>query len=82
MCAAIPLRSGYPHELDLSRDRAFCFFEERAKPETGLADRRCVGLNMNYSFIFTEISFYSETLILLQIIHMTIWIMPEFDREV
>ena len=39
---------------------------------------------MNYSIILTEISFYSETSILLQIIriiHMTIWIMPELDRE-
>ena len=39
---------------------------------------------MNYSIIFTEISFYPETSILLQIIriiHMTIWIIPESDRE-
>ena len=37
-----------------------------------------------YSVIFTEISFYPETSNLLQtiqILHMTIWIMPEFDRE-
>ena len=39
-------------------------------------DRR-IGLNMNYSNIFTEISFSPETSILLQIIHMTIGIMPE-----
>ena len=63
------------------------FFEERATSETGLAERLkgVVGLNMNYSIIFTEISFYPETSILLQIIqiiHMTIWIMPQFDREV
>ena len=41
------------------------------------------GLNMNYSIIFTEISFYPETSILLQmigIIHMTNWIKPELDR--
>ena len=46
-------------------------------------DRR-IGLNMNYSIIFTEISFSPETSILLQIIqiiHITLWIMPEFDRE-
>ena len=46
-------------------------------------DRR-IGLNTNYSFIFTEISFFPETSILLQIIqiiHMILWIMPEFDRE-
>ena len=30
--------------------------------------------HMNYSVIFTEISFYPETSILLQIIQMTIWI--------
>ena len=39
---------------------------------------------MNYSIIFTEISFSPETSILLQIIqiiHITLWIMPEFDRE-
>ena len=39
---------------------------------------------MNYSIIFTEISFYPETSIQLQIIriiHMTIWIIPESDRE-
>ena len=39
---------------------------------------------MNYSIIFTEIRFCPETSILLQIvliIHMTIWIMPEFDKE-
>ena len=41
------------------------------------------GLYMNYSIIFTEISFYPETSILLQIIqiiHMTFQIIPEFDR--
>ena len=39
---------------------------------------------MNYSVIFTEISFFSETSILLQIIqiiHMTTWIIPESDRQ-
>ena len=39
---------------------------------------------MNYSIIFTEIIFSTETSILLQIIqiiHITLWIMPEFDRE-
>ena len=41
------------------------------------------GLYMNYSIIFTEISFYPESSILLQIIqiiHMTFRIIPEFDR--
>ena len=39
---------------------------------------------MNYSIIFTEISFSPETSILLQIIriiHITLWIMPEFTGE-
>ena len=46
-------------------------------------DRR-IGLNMNYSIIFTEISFSPETSILLQIIqiiHMTVGIIPESDRK-
>ena len=46
-------------------------------------DRR-IGLNMNYSIIFTEISFSPKTSILLQIIqiiHMTVGIMPESDRK-
>ena len=49
----------------------------------GTEDRR-IGLNMNYLIVFTEISFSPETSILLQIIqiiHMTIGIMPESDRE-
>ena len=39
---------------------------------------------MNYSITFTEISFSPETSILLQIIqiiHMTVGIMPESDRK-
>ena len=50
--------------------------------EDGTEDR-WIELNMNYSII-TEISFSPETSILLQIIqiiHITLWIMPEFDRE-
>ena len=42
------------------------------------------GLKMNYSIMFTEVSFCPEISILLQIIriiHVTIWIMPEFYRE-
>ena len=38
---------------------------------TELTERQ-IGLNLNYSIIFTEISFFSKTSILLQIIHMTI----------
>ena len=36
---------------------------------------------MNYSIIFTEISFSPETSILLQIIHITFGIIPESDSE-
>ena len=42
------------------------------------------GLNTNYSIIFTEISFYPETSIVLQIIRiisMTFWVEPECERE-
>ena len=58
----------------------------QSKTATGaeLTDRR-IGLNMNYSIIFTEISFSPETSILLQIIriiHVTIWIIPASDRPV
>ena len=59
-----------------------CSFEERA-PRDSTEDRR-IGLNMNYSIIFTEISFSPETSILLQIIqiiHMTIGIISESDRK-
>ena len=70
---------GYPPRSSLSSDhsRTPCFFEARA-PRDSTEDRR-TGLNMNYSIIFTEISFSPETSILLQIIqiiHMTIGIMP------
>ena len=42
------------------------------------------GLYMNYSIIFTEISFYPKTLILFQIIriiHMTFQIIPELTDK-
>ena len=41
------------------------------------------GLYINHSIISTEISFYPETSILsqiFQIIHLTYWIIPEFER--
>ena len=59
-----------------------CSFEARA-PRDSTEDRR-IGLNMNYSNIFTEISFSPETSILfqiIQVIHMTVGIIPESDRE-
>ena len=68
----------FPCELDLSCDHActYCFFEDEGQPQRQNWLTACVGLNMNYSIIFTEISFYPETSILLQIIriiHITIW---------
>ena len=86
-CAYHPLGIflGYILRSYLSRDCACSssFFEGKDTSEAELTDR-WIGLNMNYSIIFTEISFYPETSILLQIIriiHMTIWIIPESDRE-
>ena len=74
------------HLGDLSRDlkRAFSFSRAgkvHASETGGLTDG--TGLYMNYSIIFTEISFYPETSILLQIIqiiYMTYRIIPESDR--
>ena len=74
-----------PSELNLSRDHACtsCFFQDEGQPQRQDWLTGGAGLNMNYSIIFTKISFYSETSILLQIIfqiiYMTIWIMPEFE---
>ena len=50
-------------------------FLERPGPLRDSTEDRRIGLNINYSIIFTEISFSPETSILLQIIqiiHMTI----------
>ena len=49
----------------------------KPKPQKQDGLRGSTGLYMSYSIIFTEISFYPETSILLQIIqiiHMTFWI--------
>ena len=56
----------------------------RGGPLRDSTEDRRIGLNMNYSIIFTEISFSPETSILLQIIqiiHMTVGIIPESYRE-
>ena len=75
-----------PGELDLSRDHACTssFFDNESQPQRQDWLTGGARLNMNYSIIFTDISFYPETSILLQIIriiHMTIWIISEFDGE-
>ena len=72
--------------LDLSRDLVHTFtflLSIRLQPQRQDGLTGGTGLNMNYSIIFTEISLYPETSILLQIIriiHMTNWIKPESDR--
>ena len=72
--------------LDLSCDlNRAAFFPRAGRPKPQRQDRLTggTGLYMNYSIIFTEISFYPETSILLQIIriiYMTFQIIPGFDR--
>ena len=76
-----------PAKLPVTRLRRLVLLLQR-KDTSGieLTDRR-IGLNMNYSIIFTEITFSRETSILfeiikiIRIIHMTIWIIPESDRD-
>ena len=78
---------GYPPRSCLSCDHSRTLTlpaSSRRGPLRDSTEDRRIGLNMNYSIIFTEISFSPETSTLLQIIqiiHMTLWIMPEFDRE-
>ena len=78
---------GYPRRSCLPRDYSRTLTlpaSSRRGPLRDSTEDRRIGLNMNYSIIFTEVSFSPETSILLQriqIIHMTFWIMPEFDRE-
>ena len=75
-----------PHEVAChvtTRAHASSLLLQGAAPRDSTEDRR-LGLNMNYSIIFTEISFSPETSILLQIIqiiHMTVGIIPESDRK-
>ena len=72
---------------DLSHDpmrvSSFFYKQKGTTPQRQARLTGGTGLYMNYSIIFTEISFYPETSILLQIIqiiHMTFQIIPEFDR--
>ena len=75
-----------PSRLDLPCDFKHAIsFPRTGKVYASETDRLTggTGLYMNYSIIFTEISFYMETSILLQIIriiYMTIRIIPEFDK--
>ena len=78
-------RSGCVPDFDMSRDLDRFFHEQkRAKPPRQDRLTGGTGLYMNYSITFTEISFYPETSILLQIIqiiHMTFRMMPKYDRK-
>ena len=77
---------GYPREVACrvtTRTHAVPAPSRQGPLRDSTEDRR-IGLNMNYSIIFTEISFSPETSILLQviqIIHMTLGIIPESDRK-
>ena len=79
---------GYPFRevtFDLSRDHCarILLFSRRGPLRDSTGDRR-IGLNKNYSIIFTEISFSPETSILLQIVQiilMTVGIIPESDSK-
>ena len=72
VCRPLSSSSLLPHKLDLSRDHtcASCFLEDEGQPQRQDWLTGGVGLNMNYSIIFTEISSYPETSILLQIIRI------------
>ena len=79
---------GYPPRSSLSCDHSGTLnppAPSRQGPLRDSTEDRRIGLNMNYSIIFTEISFSPETSILLQIIiqiiHMTVGIIPESDRK-
>ena len=84
LCLSGPLKSftATPREVAChvtTRARSFPASLRRGPLRDSTEDRR-IGLNMNYTIIFTEISFSPETSILLQIIqiiHITIRIMRE-----
>ena len=82
LCLSAPLRSftatpPVKWTLTCHVTTARAPYSSEAGPLRDSADDRRIGLNMNYSIIFTEISFSPETSILLQIIqiiHMTVGI--------
>ena len=76
--------TGTPREVACHVTTCACPAPSRPGPLRDSTEDRRIGLNMNYSIIFTEISFSPETSILLQIIQiiqMTVGIMPESDRK-
>ena len=89
LCLSGPFKSftAIPPRSSLSRDHSRTLnppaLSRRGPLGDSTEDKR-IGLNMNYSIIFTEISFSPGTSILLQIIqiiHMTVGIIPESNRE-
>ena len=87
VCEALSSPSRLPPRSSLSCDHSGTLNppapSRRGSFRDSTEDRR-IGLNMNYSIIFTEIGFSPETSILLQIIqiiHMTVGIIPESDRK-
>ena len=85
LCLSGPFKSftATPREVACHVTHAHALAPLRPGPLRDSTEDRRIGLNMNYSIIFTEISFSPETSILLQItqiIHMTVGIMPESDR--
>ena len=86
LCLSGPLKSftATPREVACHVTTCARPASSRRGPLRDSTEDRRIGLNMNYSIIFTEISFSPETSILsqiIQIIHMTIGIMPESDRK-
>ena len=86
LCLSGPFKSftATPHEVAYHVANCARPAPSRPGPLRDSTEDRRIGLNMNYSIIFKEISFSPETSILLQIIqiiHMTIGIMPESDRK-
>ena len=87
MCLSVPFEVlyGYPFRevtFDLSRDHCtrILLFWRRGPLRDSTGDRR-IGLNMNYSIIFTEMRETSILLQIIQIIHMTFGIIPESDSK-
>ena len=83
LCLSGPFKSftATPRDVACHVTTCACPAPSRPGPLRNSTEDRRIGLNMNYSIIFIEISFSPETSILLQIIQMTVGIMPESDRK-
>ena len=84
LCLSGPLKSFTATPREVACHHAHTLAPSRPGPLGDSTEDRRIGLHMNYSIIFTEISFSPETAILLhiiQIIYMTLGIMPESDRK-